>query len=159
MELPSGCVVPGSWSLCNFGCCFVMKYFVIMSLYVSVILISVAGPERWLWHIGYRRPYGDPCGGNALPSGDSNTQCAPYCSNQYPVRLLIAVLLYFLQVWCHEYVAAVMVLSRKYSSTYSLTLTCLSYAANLRGATIRCYTDAYGTKDTHYRNEWTQTTK
>ena len=23
VELPSGCVVPGSWSLCNFGCCFV----------------------------------------------------------------------------------------------------------------------------------------
>ena len=46
------------------------------------------------------------------------------------------VLLYFLQVQHHEYAAAVMVLSWKYSSTFGLTLTCLSYAANLSGATI-----------------------
>ena len=46
------------------------------------------------------------------------------------------VLLYFLRVRRHEYAAAVMVLSQKYSSTYGLTLTCLSYAANLSGATI-----------------------
>ena len=48
------------------------------------------------------------------------------------------VLLYYLWVRLHEYVAAVMVLSWKYSSTYGLTLTCLSYAANLSGATIWC---------------------
>ena len=59
----------------------------------------------------------------------------------------------------HEYVAAVMVLSQKYSSTYGLTLTHLSYAANLSSATIQCCTDTYGTKDADYRNEGTQTTK
>ena len=48
------------------------------------------------------------------------------------------VLLYFLRVRCHEYAAAVMVLSWKYSSTYHLTLTHLSYAANLSSATIWC---------------------
>ena len=47
------------------------------------------------------------------------------------------VLLYFLQVQHHEYAAAVMVLSQKYSSTYGLTLTHLSYVANLGSATIR----------------------
>ena len=47
------------------------------------------------------------------------------------------VLLYFLRVQHHEYVAVVMVRSRKYSSTYGLTLTRLSYAVNLSGATIR----------------------
>ena len=47
------------------------------------------------------------------------------------------MLLYFLQVWHHEYAVAVMVLSRKYSSTYGLTLMCLSYVVNLSGATIR----------------------
>ena len=46
------------------------------------------------------------------------------------------VLLYFLWVQCHEYAVVVMVLSRKYSSTYSLTLTHLSYAVNLGDATI-----------------------
>ena len=46
------------------------------------------------------------------------------------------VLLYFLQVRHHEYAAVVMVLSQKYSSTYGLTLTHLSYAANLSSATI-----------------------
>ena len=51
--------------------------------------------------------------------------------------LLIAVLLYFLRVQCHEYPAAVMVLSQKYSLTYGFTLTHLSYAANLSGATIQ----------------------
>ena len=91
---------------------------------------NVAGPEQWLRCIGYRRPYGDPCVGDALPGGDSNTQYAPYCGNQHPVRLLITVLLYFLRVRHHQYVAAVVVLSWKYSSTYSLTLTCLSYAVN-----------------------------
>ena len=65
-------------------------------------------------------------------------QYAPYCGNQCPARLLIAVLLYFLWVRRHEYAAAVMVLSRKYSLTYGLTLTHLSYAANLSGAMIRC---------------------
>ena len=64
-------------------------------------------------------------------------QYTPYCGNQRPVRLLIAVLLYFLRVQHHEYAVAVMVLSRKYSSTYGLTLMHLSYAANLSGATIR----------------------
>ena len=97
----------------------------------------VVGPERWLQRMRYRRLYGDPCGGDALPGGDSNTQYAPYCGNQRPVRLLIAVLLYFLRVQCHEYAAAVMVLSRMYSSTYGLTLTHLSYAANLSGAMIQ----------------------
>ena len=48
------------------------------------------------------------------------------------------MLLYFLWVRHHKYVAAVMVLSQKYSSTYSLTLMHLSYAANLSSATIRC---------------------
>ena len=57
-----------------------------------------------------------------LHGGDSNTQYTPYCGNQHPVRLLVMVLLYFLWVQCHEYVAAVMVLSWKYSSTYGLTL-------------------------------------
>ena len=47
------------------------------------------------------------------------------------------VLLYFLWVWCHEYAVAVVVLSRMYSSTYGLTLTHLSYAANLSGAMIQ----------------------
>ena len=47
------------------------------------------------------------------------------------------VLLYFLQVWCHEYGAVVMVLSRKYSSTYGLTLMHLSYVVNLSSAMIR----------------------
>ena len=95
------------------------------------------GPEWWLWHLGHRRSYGDPCDGSALPGDDSNTQYVPYCGNQPPARLLITVLLYFLWVRRHEYAAAVMVLSRKYSSTYGLTLMCLSYAANLSGATIR----------------------
>ena len=60
----------------------------------------------------------------------------PYCGNQRPVRLLIVVLFYFLWVWCHEYAAAVMVLSQKYSSTYGLTLMHLSYVANLNSAMI-----------------------
>ena len=47
------------------------------------------------------------------------------------------VLLYFLWVWHHKYVAAVMVLSWKYSSTYGLTLTRLSYVGNLSSLTIR----------------------
>ena len=42
-----------------------------------------------------------------------------------------------LWVWDHEYAAAVMVLSQKYSSTYGLTLTRLSYAVNLSSATIQ----------------------
>ena len=98
---------------------------------------NVVGPEQWLWCIGYRRPYGGPCSGNALPSGDSNTQYTPYCGNQRPARLLILVLVYFLWVWHHKYAAAVMVLSWKYSSTYGLTLMWLSYAANLSGAMIQ----------------------
>ena len=97
---------------------------------------NVVGPEWWLWCIGYQWSYGDQCGGNALPGGDSNTQYMPYCGNQHPVRLLIVVLFYFLQVQHHKYAAAVMVLSQKYSSTYSLTLMHLSYAANLSGAMI-----------------------
>ena len=48
----------------------------------------------------------------------------------------------------HEYAAAVMVLSRKYSSTYGLT------AFKLCGKLKRCHdtvcTKAYGTKDAHY---------
>ena len=63
------------------------------------------------------------------------------------------VLLYFLQVWHHKYAAAVVVLSQMYSSTYGLTPTRLSYAANLSGAMIQHCTNAYGTKDTHYQNE------
>ena len=66
----------------------------------------------------------------------SRTQYMPYCGNQYPERLLIAVLLYFLWVQCHKYAAAVVVLSQRYSSTYGLTLTHLSYVANLSGTTI-----------------------
>ena len=120
---------------------------------------NVVGPEQWLCRIGYQCSYGNPCGSNALPGGDSKTQYTPYCSNQCPARLLIMVLLYFLWVQCHKYVAAVVVLSQKYSSTYGLTLMHLGYAANLSGATIWCCTDAYSTKDAHYRNEWTQTTK
>ena len=81
--------------------------------------------------------YGDPCDGDALPGGDSDTQYVLYCGNQHPARLLIVVLLYFLQVRCHKYAVAVMVLSQKYSSPYSLTLTHLSYAANLSSATIQ----------------------
>ena len=77
----------------------------------------------------------------------------PFYGNQRLARLLIAVLLYFLWVRHHEYAAAVMVLSQKYSSTYGLTLTRLSYAANLSGAMIRCCTGKYGTKDAHYQNE------
>ena len=46
------------------------------------------------------------------------------------------MLLYLLWVWHHEYVVAVVVLSQKYSSTYGLTLMCLSYVANLSGAMI-----------------------
>ena len=49
----------------------------------------------WLRHIGCRRPYGDLCGGDALPSGDLQEQYTPYCSNQRPMRLLFVVLLYF----------------------------------------------------------------
>ena len=109
---------------------------------------NVAGPEWWLWCIGYQQLYSDPCGSNTLPSGDSNTQYTPYCGNQCPARLLVVVLLYFLRVQHHEYVVAVMVLSWKYSSTYGLTLTCLS------GKLKRCYntacTNVYGTKDAHY---------
>ena len=97
---------------------------------------NVVGPERWLRYIGYRRSYSDPCSGDALPGGDSNTQYTPYCGNQCPARLLITVLLYFLWVRHHKYVAAVMVLSQKYSSTYGLTLMRLSYAANLSSAMI-----------------------
>ena len=82
--------------------------------------------------------YGDLCGGDALPGGDSNTQYTPCCGNQCPARLLIMVLLYFLQVWHHKYVAAVMVLSQNYFSTYGLILMCLSYAANLSGTMIWC---------------------
>ena len=103
--------------------------------------------------MGYRCSYRDPCGGNALPGGDSDTEYTPYCGNQCPATLLIAVLLYFLWVWCHEYAAAVVVLSRMYSSTYSLTLTHLSYAVNLSDATIQHCTGEYGTKDAHYQNE------
>ena len=99
---------------------------------------NVAGPEQWLQCIGYQRPYSDPCGGDALPGGDSSTQYTPYCGNQCPMRLLIMVLLYFLWVRCHEYAVAVMVLSWKYSSTYGLTLMHLSYVANLSSAMIRC---------------------
>ena len=95
------------------------------------------GPERWLRRIGYRRSYGDPCGGDALPDGDSNTQYTLYCGNQCPARLLITVLPSFLWVQHHEYAVVVMVLSWKYSSTYGLTLMRLSYVANLSGATIR----------------------
>ena len=95
---------------------------------------NVVGPEQWLQHIGYRWPYGDPCSSDALPVGDSNTQYTLYCGNQCPARLLIAVLLYFLQVLHHEYAVAMMVLSRKYSSTCSWTLMCLSYVVNLSGA-------------------------
>ena len=50
----------------------------------------------------------------------------------------MTVLFYFLQVRRHEYAAAVMVLSQKYSSTYGLTIMRLSYVANLSGATIWC---------------------
>ena len=99
---------------------------------------NVVGPEWWLWRIGYWRLYGDPCGGDALPSGDWNTQYVLYCGNQCPVRLLIVVLLYFLWVRHHEYAVAVVVLSQKYSSTYGLTLMHLSYAVNLSSATIQC---------------------
>ena len=94
-----------------------------------------------------------PCGGNALPGGDLSAQYVPYCGNQCPARLLIAVLLFFLWVRRHEYAVVVMVLSQMYSSTYSLTLTRLGYVANLSGATIRCCTHEHGTKDAHYRNE------
>ena len=80
--------------------------------------------------------YGDPCSDNALPGGDSNTQYAPYYGNQHPARLLIMVLLYFLQVRHHEYMVVVVVLSQKYSSTYGLTLMHLSYAVNLSSAMI-----------------------
>ena len=107
-------------------------------IFIACFKTYVAGPERWLRRIGYRWSYSDPCGSDALPGGDSNTQYMPYCGNQCPARLLIAVLLYFLWVQHHKYAAAVMVLSRKYSSTYSLTLTHLSYAANLSSATTRC---------------------
>ena len=88
-----------------------------------------------------------------MTGGDLSAQYVPYCGNQHPAGLLIVVLLYFLRVRHHEYAAAVMVLSRKYSSTYGLTVTHLSYVENLSGATIWCCTDAYGTKDAHYRNE------
>ena len=99
--------------------------------------INVAGPERWLRRIGYRRPYGDPCGGDALPGGDSNAQYAPYCGNQRPARLLIVVLLYFYgcsitSMWRWWWFCP-----QKYSSTYGLTLTRLSYAVNLSSALIR----------------------
>ena len=116
----------------------------------SITSTYVAGPGRWLRRIGYQRSYGDLCDSDALLGGDPNTQYVPYCGNKCPVRLLITVLLYFLWVQHHEYVAAVMVLSQKYSSTYGLTLTCLSYAANLSSATIQCAPNTYGTKDTHY---------
>ena len=43
-----------------------------------------------------------------------------------------------------------MVLSQMYSSTYSLTLTRLSYAANISGAMIQHCAYTYGTKDAHY---------
>ena len=109
----------------------------------------VVGPEWWLRCIGYWCSYGDLCGSNALPGSDLNTQYMPYCGNQHPARLLIVVLLYFLQVQHHEYVVAVMVLYRKYSSTYGLTLMRLSYAANLSGATIQHCTRIYGTKVIH----------
>ena len=99
--------------------------------------------------MGYRRLYGDPCGGDSPPGGDSSSQYMLYCGNQCLARLLIAVLLYFLWVRCHEYAAAVMVLSRMYSLTYGLTLTRLSYAANLCSAMIWCCANAYGTKNTH----------
>ena len=68
------------------------------------------------------------------------------------------VLLYFLRVRRHEYAAAVVVLSQKYSLTYGLTLTRLSYAANLYGTTIQHCANAYSTKDAHYITEGTQTT-
>ena len=118
----------------------------------------VAGPELWLRRTGYRRSYGDPCSGDQAPGGDTSPQYPPYCSNQCLARLLVTVLLYFLQVRHHEYEAAVVVLSWKYSLTYSLTLTRLSDAANLCGATIRCCTNAYGNKDAHYVTKETQTT-
>ena len=89
----------------------------------------VAGPEWWLWCTGYQHLYGTPCGSNSPPGDDTVSAVLPYCSNQCPVRLLITVLLYFLQVQHHKYVVVVVVLSRKYSLTYGLTLMCLSYAA------------------------------
>ena len=97
---------------------------------------NVAEPGWWLQCIGYQQSYCDPCSSDALLGGDSNTDYMLYCGNQRPARLLIAVLLYFLRVWHDEYAAVVVVLSQKYSSTYGLTLTCLSYAANLSGAMI-----------------------
>ena len=107
---------------------------------------NVVGPELWLWRIGDRCLYGSPCGSDALPGGVSKTQYMPYCGNQCPMRLLIMVLLYFLWVWYHKYVAEVVVLSRMYSSTYRPTLMHLSYAANLSSATIWRCTCTYGTK-------------
>ena len=124
-----------SWLPLNKPLTYVMGCNIFLS-FPSNSCTYVAGPEWWLWHIGYRRSYSDLCGSNALPGGNSNTQYVPYCGNQCPARLLIVVLLYFLRVRHHEYAAAVMVLSQKYSSTYSLTLTHLSYVANLSGAMI-----------------------
>ena len=46
--------------------------------------------------------------------------------------------------------------AQKYSLIYDLT--CLDYAANLCGATIRHCANAYGSKDAHYVTKETQTT-
>ena len=100
------------------------------------------------------------CRAAAIPphGGNGSLYYLPYCNSQHPARLLIAVLLYFLQVRHRKYAAMVVVLSQKYSLTYGLTLTCLSYAAILCGTTIWCCTNTYGTKDAHYVTEGTQTT-
>ena len=102
--------------------------------------------------MGYQCLYSNPCSGDSPPGGDSSdssSQYALYCGNQCLARLLIAVLLYFLQVQHHEYAAAVMVLSWMYSLTYGLTLMHLSYAANLCGTIIWCCANAYSTKNAH----------
>ena len=119
---------------------------------------NVAGPEQWLWRIGYRWSYGDPCGSNALPGGDWGTQYMPYCGNQCPARLLISVLLYFLWVQCHEYtggdgsVLEVLFNIRLDPNVFKL-------CNELKQCNDTACTNAYSTKDAHYRNKWTQTMK
>ena len=93
-------------------------------------------------------PYGNPCSDGALPGGVSEAQYMPYCGNQCSVRLLIMVLLYFLWVWHHEYVVVVVVLPQMHSSTYGLTLMCLSYVVNSCGAMI-CHAPTYTVLKTH----------
>ena len=66
------------------------------------------------------------------------------------MRLLIAVLLYFLQVRHHEHAVAVMVLSLEVLFNMRLDLNMFRLCGKLEWCHYMAGTNAYGTKDAHY---------